>query len=175
MRDKFTVTKTYGHERGLSVCFRQWKAASHCRFLHGYALQFAFEFECSAEHLSKEGWVIDFGRLGPLYLALTQNFDHTMIVAADDPEREAMLLLEKAGLAKVVICEYGASCEGMSRMAYDLAYRVLFKEAIVGLPKHVRIARVTVSEHGSNSATYLPGEPEETDLDSAAARAAMAL
>ena len=32
-------TKTYGHEEGLSCCFRQWRAThSHCRLLHGYAL-----------------------------------------------------------------------------------------------------------------------------------------
>ena len=39
------VTKTYGHDLGLSCCFRQWGASSHCRFLHGYALSFSFTFE----------------------------------------------------------------------------------------------------------------------------------
>ena len=39
-------TKTYGHNIGLSACFRQPHADhSHCRFLHGYSLQFKFTFE----------------------------------------------------------------------------------------------------------------------------------
>ena len=38
-------TKTYGHEEGLSCCFRQWRAThSHCRLLHGYALSFRLTF-----------------------------------------------------------------------------------------------------------------------------------
>ena len=32
------ATKTYGHDLGLSVAFRQWRADSHCRYLHGYAI-----------------------------------------------------------------------------------------------------------------------------------------
>jgi 6-pyruvoyltetrahydropterin/6-carboxytetrahydropterin synthase len=38
------VKKTYGHELGLSACFRQHRAKSHCRFLHGYPLSFTFTF-----------------------------------------------------------------------------------------------------------------------------------
>ena len=41
----YRVTKTYGNERGLSCAFRQWKAESHCRLIHGYSLGFRFVFE----------------------------------------------------------------------------------------------------------------------------------
>lgn len=41
----YKSTKLYGHEIGLSAAFRQWRAESHCRFLHGYALAVRFEFE----------------------------------------------------------------------------------------------------------------------------------
>jgi 6-pyruvoyltetrahydropterin/6-carboxytetrahydropterin synthase len=37
--------KTYGHNEGLSCCFRQWRAThSHCRLIHGYALAFKLVF-----------------------------------------------------------------------------------------------------------------------------------
>ena len=45
---KYTSTKTYGHNIGLSAVFRQPHADhSHCRFLHGYSLQFKFVFGCN--------------------------------------------------------------------------------------------------------------------------------
>ena len=34
----YRSSKTYGHEIGLSAAFRQWRAQSHCRLIHGYAL-----------------------------------------------------------------------------------------------------------------------------------------
>ena len=41
---RFLSSKKYGHERGLSAAFRQWRAVSHCRFMHGYSLEFEFVF-----------------------------------------------------------------------------------------------------------------------------------
>ena len=58
-------TKTYGHNIGLSAVFRQPHADhSHCRFLHGYSLQFKFTFGSS--DLDHRNWVQDFGGLKPL-------------------------------------------------------------------------------------------------------------
>lgn len=31
----YQSTKTYGHDRGFSCAFRQWRADSHCRLIHG--------------------------------------------------------------------------------------------------------------------------------------------
>ena len=56
---KYESTKTYGNERGLSCCFRQWQADSHCSYLHGYSLGFRFTFETN--ELDKRNWVYDFG------------------------------------------------------------------------------------------------------------------
>lgn len=80
---KFRSTKTYGHDIGLSCCFRQWRSASHCRFLHGYALAVHLEFE--ADDLDARSWVMDFGSLKPVRQWLVQTFDHKTLVAADDP------------------------------------------------------------------------------------------
>ena len=45
----FISTKTYGPEAGFSVCYRQWKADTHCNKLHGYALGFHLEFQCDED------------------------------------------------------------------------------------------------------------------------------
>ena len=58
---KLYSTKKYGHERGLSAAFRQWRAESHCRFMHGYSLEFGFVF--GAHELDENNWVVDFGGL----------------------------------------------------------------------------------------------------------------
>ena len=70
-------TKTYGHDLGFSVAFRQWRAQSHCRLLHGYSLAFRFEF--AAEELDPRNWVVDFGGLKGLKAMLEQNFDHKTV------------------------------------------------------------------------------------------------
>ena len=61
---KYYSTKTYGPNIGLSAVFRQPLAHSHCKFLHGYSLQFKFIFSCS--ELDERNWVVDFGGLKPL-------------------------------------------------------------------------------------------------------------
>lgn len=61
---KYISTKQYGHELGLSCAFRQWKADSHCKYIHGYALAFKFKFE--TDTLDSNNWVVDFGNLKEL-------------------------------------------------------------------------------------------------------------
>ena len=55
---RFLSSKKYGHERGLSAAFRQWRAVSHCRFMHGYSLEFEFVF--GTHQLDENNWVVDF-------------------------------------------------------------------------------------------------------------------
>ena len=77
-------TKTYGNDRGMSCCFRQWRAThSHCSLLHGYSLGFRFVFE--AEQLDERNWVQDFGGLAEVKEYLEKMFDHTTVIAEDDP------------------------------------------------------------------------------------------
>ena len=69
----FRSTKTFGHHLGLSACFRQHRAESHCRLLHGYALQIKLTFE--ADTLDVRNWVVDFGALKPLRKRFEELFD----------------------------------------------------------------------------------------------------
>lgn len=144
----YRSTKTYGHDLGLSACFRQWRAESHCRLLHGYALAFSFVFE--AAQLDERNWVIDFGGLDGLKARLKQAFDHTLIVAEDDPELSMFNALHVAGLAQIIVAK-NVGCEAFARYGYKMAQAqlVLMKQ----VPR-VRVVSCEVCEHGANSAIY---------------------
>lgn len=76
-------TKKYVHANGLSCCFRQWRAESHCELLHGYSISVKLTFETGT--LDHRNWVQDFGGLKPIKAWLEDMFDHKTLVAEDDP------------------------------------------------------------------------------------------
>lgn len=149
----FISTKTYGHEIGLSACFRQWRAESHCRLLHGYALAVKFEFE--APYLDIRNWVVDFGSLKSLKGTLEDTFDHTLLVAEDDPKRAELWALNQAGLARVVIVP-ATGCEAFAKMIYECTEQWLTDN---GYSPRCRLRSVEVREHGANSAIYIGDAP----------------
>ena len=110
---KFFSTKTY-RQIG-PVAYRQWRADSHCNLIHGYAMSFHFEFE--ADTLDARNWVTDFGGLRPLKDKLEEWFDHTLLVAQDDPMREHLLELGRLKLAKITEVER-TGCEGIADFLY---------------------------------------------------------
>ena len=144
----FISTKTYGHSVGLSAAFRQWKADSHCRFIHGYALQVRLEFE--ANELDARNWVVDFGSLKGFKGWLENTFDHKLLVAEDDPKRDELIKLADLGVADIVMV--GATgCEAFAQIIFECA-EVWLKDN--GYPPRVRMRSVEVCEHGANSAIY---------------------
>lgn len=144
----YRSTKTFGHEIGLSSAFRQWRAESHCKFIHGYALAIRVEFE--ADELDIRNWVVDFGSLKSYKGMLEKTFDHKLLVAEDDPHLDAMRALAAAGLAQVVVCE-ATGCEAFAKMIYEFT-ELWLKDN--GYTPRVRVHSVEVSEHGANSAIY---------------------
>jgi 6-pyruvoyltetrahydropterin/6-carboxytetrahydropterin synthase len=142
--------KIYGHERGLSCCFRQPTADSHCRFLHGYALSVSLEFH--AEQLDGRNWVMDFGGLKEIENWLKSMFDHTLLVAMDDPMLELFKTMHKAGLADVRILKH-VGCEAFSHMIFE--YVDAWLQDRQDVPNRVWLHKVGVCEHGSNGAGYV--------------------
>ena len=144
---KYFSTKTYGHNIGLSACFRQPKAHSHCKFLHGYALQFKFIFGC--EHLDERNWVVDFGGLKPLKKWLEDNFDHKVVLDEDDPQLHHFHVLEDAGLCEISFFD-GVGVEKFAEHAFNFADE-LVKEMT---NNRCYVISCECAEHGSNSAIY---------------------
>lgn len=145
----YSSTKTYGAERGLSCAYRQWSADSHCALLHGYSLGFRFTF--AAEQLDQRGWVIDFGKggFGIIRDWLHATFDHTLLVAADDPARPDFQRLADIGLADVRLVP-GTSCERLAAYVFDSTEPIIAKAS----RGRCWIAAVECFEHGSNSAVF---------------------
>ena len=144
----YRSTKTYDHNEGLSCCFRQWRAShSHCRLVHGYALAFRFVF-CARE-LDQMNWCFDFGALKPVKAWLHDMFDHTMLVAADDPELERFEALARDGLVDIRIMP-SVGCEATARYAHDHVNAMVHQLS----DGRAWVESVEVKEHGGNSAIY---------------------
>lgn len=150
----FLSTKTYGNDRGLSCCFRQWRAEhSHCKLLHGYSLGFKFVFECT--ELDERNWVMDFGGMKEMKKWLEDKFDHTLVVAEDDPQRGALEELNAKGLAEVRVFPAVGS-ERFAEMAFLKMESILLQSERAGtsLNPTVRVKSVECFEHGANSAIF---------------------
>lgn len=145
----YLSTKTFMRELGLSAAFRQYKADSHCRFVHGYALEVKVVF--IADDLDARNWVVDFGSLKDFKQVLVDNFDHKTIVAADDPELPWFREAERRGILQLNVLP-AVGCEMFARMIYD-AFSAMLPN--YGYGDRVRVVSVSVSEHGANSAVYV--------------------
>ena len=144
----FRSTKTYDHNEGLSCCFRQWRADhSHCRLLHGYALAFKFVF--ATRELDERRWCYDFGGLKPVRQWLHDMFDHSLVVAEDDPERSRLEELGHAGLADIRILP-DVGCEATARFVYERVNEIIDKQS----GGRVWVESVEVREHSGNSAIF---------------------
>jgi 6-pyruvoyltetrahydropterin/6-carboxytetrahydropterin synthase len=145
---KYRSTKKYGHGNGLSCSFRQWRAVhSHCSKLHGYSIAFELTFE--TETLDSQNWCVDFGSLKPVKEMLTFWFDHTTLVASDDPYIDYFREWDKHGL--IDMREVPATgCERMAEFVYEKVLAWLEKQN----KPDVKLISVQVWEHEANSAIY---------------------
>lgn len=144
----YQSTKKYDHNVGLSCCFRQWRADSHCAQLHGYSLAFKFVFE--SRDLDIRNWVVDFGSLKSLKNILEDNFDHVTLVAQDDPHLDWFLEAQKRNIIKLITVP-ATGCEKVAEMVFECADQWL-QDA--GYAPRVTLKSVEVSEHSGNSAVF---------------------
>jgi len=150
---KFQSSKVFD---GFSTVFRQWKAKeTHCRFVHGYGISFKVYFEGELDH---RNWVWDFGGMKRAKTKIDGKspkawmdymFDHTLIVAQDDPFIEAFKQMEEAGVAQVrVIPATGA--EKFAEYIYNKLNEFVHTET----DGRVRVTKVKFMEHGKNAACF---------------------
>lgn len=146
----YSVTKTYGNERGFSCTFRQHRADSHCNMLHGYAL--GFELVFASENLDSRNWVIDFGNLKDVEKWLKSQFDHTTVIAHDDPLISTFRELDQANVIDLIILD-NVGCEAFAKHVADYIQMRLPLMCDNG----AELVSVKVFEHSANAATYYPG------------------
>tara|TARA_R110000803_G_scaffold181051_2_gene243438 strand:+ start:920 stop:1387 length:468 start_codon:yes stop_codon:yes gene_type:complete len=151
---KFQSSKVFD---GFSTVFRQWRAQNtHCSFLHGYGISFKVYFE---GELDARNWVWDFGGMKRAKTLIDNRqpkewmdymFDHTMIIAEDDPELQSFGQMDKAGVAQVrVIPATGA--EKFAEYIYGKLNTFVKTET----NDRVRVIKVKFMEHGKNAAYYI--------------------
>jgi 6-pyruvoyltetrahydropterin/6-carboxytetrahydropterin synthase len=151
----FQSTKVFD---GFSTVFRQWRAeGTHCRYIHGYGVSFKLWFE---GELDEWQWVWDFGgfnrtkgtidNMNPKKW-ISHMFDHTFIVAKDDPYLEQFAKMEEQGLLQLRIVE-ATGAERFAQLLYEKINPMIVKET----NGRVKIIRVEFKEHERNSAIYEP-------------------
>ena len=150
---KFQSTKVFD---GYSTVFRQWRAeGTHCRFLHGYGISFKITFEGD---LDERNWVWDFGGMKRAINKIDDMspkewmdymFDHTFLVAEDDPFLESFRKMNEAEVAQVrVVPATGA--EQFAKYVYEKVSEFILIET----DNRVRVVNVEFRENNKNSAIY---------------------
>ena len=150
---KFQSTKLFD---GFSTVFRQWKAeGTHCRFLHGYGVSFRVWFE---GELDERNWVWDFGGMkranGTIdgmnpKAWMDYMFDHTTIVAEDDPKLDGFKTLDQLGIIQLRIIP-ATGAEQFAKYIYE-KLNTFVQEETNG---RVKVAKVEFMEHNKNTAIY---------------------
>ena len=150
---KFQSTKLFD---GFSCVFRQWKAeGTHCRFLHGYGVSFRVWFE---GELDERNWVWDFGGMkrakgnidGMNPKAwMDYMFDHTTIVATDDPGIGGYRTMNELGIIQLRELE-AVGAEQFAKYIYDKLNIFVQEET----NSRVSVVRVEFMEHAKNTAIY---------------------
>jgi 6-pyruvoyltetrahydropterin/6-carboxytetrahydropterin synthase len=149
----FRSTKVFD---GYSTVFRQWKAdGTHCQFLHGYGVSFKVWFE---GELDERNWVWDFGGMkrakGTIdgmnpKAWMDYMFDHTTIVADDDPYLEQFKEMWKDGIIQLRIIP-ATGAEQFSKYIYEKLNTFIQKET----SGRVKVVQVEFREHEKNTAFY---------------------
>jgi 6-pyruvoyltetrahydropterin/6-carboxytetrahydropterin synthase len=150
---KFQSTKVFD---GFSCVFRQWKAeGTHCRFLHGYGVSFKVWFE---GELDEKNWVWDFGGMKRAKGTIDNMnpkawmdymFDHTTLIAEDDPYLEGWKAMDQHGLIQLRVIPH----VGAERFA-EFIFNKLNDFIKTETDGRVRITKVEFMENNKNNATY---------------------
>ena len=150
---KFQSTKLFD---GFSTVFRQWKAeGTHCKFLHGYGVSFRVWFE---GELDERNWVWDFGGMKRAKGNIDGKnpkewmdymFDHTTIVATDDPGIGGFRTMNELGIIQLRELE-AVGAEQFAKYIYDKLNTFVQEET----NSRVSVVRVEFMEHAKNTAIY---------------------
>jgi 6-pyruvoyltetrahydropterin/6-carboxytetrahydropterin synthase len=152
-KTKFQSTKIFD---GFSTVFRQWRAdGTHCQFFHGYGISFKITFE---GELDERNWVWDFGGMkrakGTIdgmnpKAWMDYMFDHTTIIAKDDPYVFTFQELHDCGVIQLRIIP-ATGAEQFAKYIYDKVNKFVLEET----NNRVRVTQVEFKEHNKNSAIY---------------------
>ena len=141
---------------GFSTCFRQWRAnTTHCQYLHGYDVEFEVTFEGDLDH---RNWVWDFGGMKRAKNLIENKqpkewmeymFDHTVIVAEDDPELDNFRDMHDRGVIQLRVIP----AVGAEKFA-EYLYHKLNDFVQLETEGRVKVVKVKFMKNHKNSAIY---------------------
>jgi 6-pyruvoyltetrahydropterin/6-carboxytetrahydropterin synthase len=150
---KFQSTKVFD---GFSTVFRQWRAeGTHCKYLHGYGVSFKVWFE---GELDEKNWVWDFGGMKRAKGTIDGKnpkawmdymFDHTTIVAIDDPGIGGFRTMNELGIIQLRELE-AVGAEQFAKYIFEKLNTFVQEET----DGRVSVIRVEFAEHNKNTAIY---------------------
>jgi 6-pyruvoyltetrahydropterin/6-carboxytetrahydropterin synthase len=146
---KYITTKTYDHNAGLTCAWRNWKAKSKARFLHGYSLH--VKIVLAVTMLDETGRALDLDDMEEIDSWLKETFSHTTCIAEDDPRLTDFQRLHSYGVIDLRIM----SGVGMERFAETIWHRVRGWLCERDLESRVSVRTVEVMKHPANSGLYL--------------------
>jgi 6-pyruvoyltetrahydropterin/6-carboxytetrahydropterin synthase len=141
--------------------------------MHGYSIGIKLVFE--SETLDDRNWVMDFGGLKAFKEWSEWQFDHTTVIAKDDPEYKTFVELNRiqGGFKNMGIIDLrivdGVGCEKFAELVYRVMNEILAAyqegrgwthpdgrifEARYPVGAGVRLRSAEVFEHAGNSAIY---------------------
>ncbi|MFT3798100.1 6-carboxytetrahydropterin synthase [Microbacterium sp.] len=144
---EFAVTKLFDD---LPCAHRAWAHDGLCRFLHGYERSFEIEFVCR-ELEADTGFVVDFGKLKPFRSMLERQFDHTTLIADNDPELELFRELGRRGVIDLRIMS-GTNMEASAAWVLKHGTALLREQT----DDRVRIRSIVARESRKNSVRMEP-------------------
>jgi 6-pyruvoyl-tetrahydropterin synthase len=145
---RFHVRK---HFDELPCCHRSWANRGKRFFLHGYERTFEVEFAC-AETEPGTGLVVDSSAIGEVRSALRYQFDHTTLIAQDDPQRDLFELLAERGVVDLRIME-NTGMEGSAAWVFETAERIV----ALATGGRVWVSRIEARESRNNVVTLTAG------------------
>lgn len=141
---RFHMRKFFGE---LPCCHRSWANRGKRFFLHGYERAFEIEFAC-AETEPGTGLVVDGGAVCEIRSALRYQFDHTTLIAQDDPQRDLFELLAERGVVDLRIMD-NTGMEGSAAWVFETAERIV----ALATGGRVWISRIEARESRNNVVT----------------------
>ncbi|ODQ99759.1 hypothetical protein BST27_27775 [Mycobacterium intermedium] len=136
----------------LPCCYRSWARQGKHVYLHGYELTFDIEFAC-AETEPDSDVVLNHGVLKDVCKELRRQFDHTTLIAADDPHLKLFEMLAERGVIDLRIM-ISTGMQASAAWVFDTVDSIVL-QATAG---RVWVSRVIARESRNNVIT-LTAEP----------------
>lgn len=132
---------------------RQAKHDGHCAFIHGHDWSIRLTF--GAEFMEENGFVVDFGKMGPIKNWISEHLDHALVLAMDDPVGRELggvlgVSIPKCWLKIFLVPD--CSCEGLAQFLYERLNPIV-QEMTGG---RAFLTQVELFEGSRNSATFTP-------------------